>query len=681
MTDNPLLERAPLPAFDRLGPEHVGPAIDRLLADYRDALDELGADPDPTWDGFVVHEERLVEAIDRAFSPVSQLHAVSDDPAWRAAYAENVARLSAFYSELGQDRRRFRAYRAIRDGEGWASLDAARRKIVEDELRDFRLSGIDLPEAEQARYRAIMQELTELATRFQQQLQDATDRWQLVFPDAAPLAGLPAAELAAARARADERDLEGYAVTLEMPSYQAVMTYADDRALREQVYRAYATRASDQGEDASLDNGPVIHRILTLRAELAALLGFDDYAGLSLARKMADSPAQVAAFLRGLAERARPRAVSELDALETFAREQGGATPLAPWDVPYWSEKLRKARFAISDEELRPYFPAERCLEGLFAVASELFEVRIEARGDVATWHPTARYFEVLDGAGQPVAGFYVDLFARKGKRGGAWMGDCRSRYRRGDELQLPIAFLNCNFPPPTGEGPSLLNHDELTTLFHEFGHALHHMLTRIDHPPIAGIHGVEWDAVELPSQFLENWCWQREALDRFARHHETDEPLPADLFARMHAARTFQSGLFLVRQLEFALTDLALHTAFDPTDAESHLRLLDAVRDEVAVLKPPTWNRFLNGFGHLFAGGYAAGYYSYLWAEQLAADAFARFEEEGVFSRELGRSFRREILEVGGSRPANESFVAFRGRDPDLGPLLRRYGIDAEAA
>ncbi len=672
--DNPLTGNTPLPRFDAIEPSHAVPALRSLLNDAGSALEKIYEGP-VSWDEVALAEERILCAISNVWAPVSHLHSVADSEEWREAYGEAVMLLTDFHTALDQNPKRAKAWQALADSDEFASLSAPQQQVVNHTLRDFRLSGAYLEDVSQQRFAEIRRRLTELGTAFQQNVQDATDGWSQHFTDATALAGLPENELKQAAARAGEEG--GYTINLEYPSYHAVMTYADDGELRETVYRAYATRASDQGPHAGQwDNSPLILEMLTLRRELAQLLEFDSYADYSLETKMAPTVDATLAFLRSLAEKALPHARRDMRELNEFAASQGAATPLKAWDLAYWSEKLREERFAVSDEELRPYLSLDGCLKGMLDVTNQLFGIEFRANADAPVWHPDVRYYDVVDAEGSKLAGFYIDVYARKGKRGGAWMGSCRDRYRWPSHSQLPVAFLNCNFPAPTPEQPSLLNHRDLTTLFHEFGHSLHHMLTRIPYPAVGGISGVEWDAVEQPSQFLENWCWEREALDGFARHVSTGESMPSDLLEKLLAARRFQSGMFLVRQLEFALTDLRLHQEFDPDDHGQVARIVSEVRAEVAVVPYPRGNRFLNSFGHLFAGGYAAGYYSYLWAEQLAADAFGRFQEEGIFNAETGEAFRREVLETGGSRPAMDSFVAFRGRQPSIEPLLASYGL-----
>ncbi|HST27922.1 MAG TPA: M3 family metallopeptidase [Rudaea sp.] len=677
MPANPLLDDSTLPRFGAIEPEHVRPAVDAMLADYRARIDALIADPAPrTFANTMLPQEALEHRSERVWSPVSHLHAVKDSDALRAVFAPAEEALSDFGAELGQNRELYAAVKAVADGAGFSALPRAAKTLVEHSLRDFRLSGVALEEPARSRFRDISNALTRLATEFEEAVLDATQAWtEKVGADA--LAGLPETDRALMREAAREAGSDGYLVTLKPPSVQAVLTYADDRALRERVYTAYHTRASDQGPQAGrFDNSARIGEILALRHEAARLLGFANAAEESLATKMAATPARVLNFLHDLVRRAKPVAMRELAELREFAKVELAIADLQPWDVGYASEKLRQSKFSLSEEDLKPYFPLPRVMDGLFAIVARVFGVTLRERAGVETWHPDVRFYDVLDAEGRIFAGCYVDLYARTGKRGGAWMDVCRSRFRNGDATHPPIAYLTCNFPPPTADRPSLLAHDEVTTLFHEFGHGLHHLLTEVDYPSVAGIDGVEWDAVELPSQFMENFCWQREALALFARHWQTGVALPDELFARMLAARHFHAGLFLVRQLEFALLDFRLHLEYDPAHGARVLELLTDVRREVAVLQPPAWQRMPHSFTHIFAGGYAAGYYSYLWAELLSADAFARFEEAGIFDAATGASFRDCILAVGGSRPALESFVEFRGREPRADALLRSYGL-----
>ncbi|WP_440996031.1 M3 family metallopeptidase [Arhodomonas sp. SL1] len=678
--DNPLLATDQLPAFGAIRPEHVEPAIDTILAENRQRLEALLDGGGPyTWDNLVAPVEAMNERLMRAFSPVSHLNNVMNDEDLRAAYNACLPKLSAYQTELGQNEALYRAYREIAERPDFAALDAPRRAAVEHALRDFRLAGVDLaPEAKQ-RFAEIASRLSQLASRFQENLLDATKAWHLTLTDEAELAGLPETARAVARQSAEQAGEAGWRLTLDMPSVQAVLTHAEDRELRRRVYEAFTTRASEVGPNAGeYDNRGVMDEILALRHEQARLLGFDNYAELALVPRMAPDVATVMGFLEDLAARSVPRAREEFAELSAFARERDGLETLEAWDVGYYGEQLRQARYGLSPEDLRPYFPASQVTRGLFQVAEQLFGVTITAAGGVETWHSDVGFHEIRDRDGALVGQFYTDLYARENKRGGAWMDICRSRTRLGEEAQVPVAYLTCNFTPPVGGSEALLTHDEVETLFHEFGHGLHHMLTAVDVPSVAGIAGVPWDAVELPSQFLENWAWEREALDGFARHQETGEPLPESLFQAMHAARNFQSAMRMVRQLEFSLFDLRLHAEYDPARGARIHELLDEVREQVAVVRPPAFNRFPNGFGHIFAGGYAAGYYSYKWAEVLAADAFARFQEEGIFNPETGAAFRRHILEPGGSVDLMELFRAFRGREPSVEPLLRHSGLAA---
>ena len=677
---NPLLEAAGLPAFSQIRSEHVLPAVQALLADYRDGVAAITAAQTPRdFDAVMLAQERLEQRLTRAWAPVAHLHAVVDAEPLRAAYGEALEAITAFQMELGQNRGLYAAVRAVAERDDFNTLPAAPRAAVSHALRDFQLSGVALEEPARTRFRDIGVELSALGTAFEEAVLDATEDWSEHITDERDLAGLPPSALAVLRAYAREDGREGFLVTLKQPSVQAVLTHADSRALRERVYWAWQTRASDQGPQAGHhDNSARIERIVALRHEAAQLLGYVNAAEESLATKMAPSSAAVLDFLHDLARRAKPVAQRELDELRVFAAAELDLPNLEPWDVGYAAEKLRKHRYDLDEEQLKPYFALPAVIDGLFALATRLFGVRLEARDDVDVWHPDVRYFDLRDADGSLIAGVYVDLYARAGKRGGAWMDVCRARFRDGAAAERPVAFLTCNFPPPTPAAPALLSHDDVLTLFHEFGHGLHHMLTEVELPSVGGIDGVEWDAVELPSQFMENFGWSRPALDLFARHHQTGEPLPAALYRRMLDARHFHAGLFLLRQVEFALFDFRLHRDYDPARGARVLALLEEVRREVAVLHPPAWQRFPHTFTHVFAGGYAAGYYSYLWAELLSADAFGRFEEAGVIDRSTGLAFRREILAVGASRPALASFVAFRGRAPQPDALLKSYGLAA---
>jgi oligopeptidase A len=686
--DNPLLADDTLPAFTRIRPEHVEPAVDTILADYRARIDALTA-PDAPRDFATVMltQERLEQRLARTWAPVSHLHSVADNEALRKVYGPAEEKLTDHAIELGQNRALYAAVQALADAPDFAALPRAERALVEHALRDFRLSGVALEEPARSRFREIGVELSKLSTEFSNAVLDASEAWHEHISDERDLAGVPDSGRAVLRQYAEDQGLDGYLVTLKQPSVQAVLSYADNRGLRERVYWAYQTRASDQGPNAGkFDNSARIEKIMALRHEAAQLLGFANAAEESLATKMAASPTEVMEFLRDLATRAKPVAQRELAALREFASTELKLDNLESWDVGYASEKLRQQRYTLDEEQLKPYFPLPAVIDGLFGLAEKLYGITLAARDDVDVWHPDVRYYDVRDADGRVFAGAYVDLYARNGKRGGAWMDVCRARFDDGADpegagLQLPVAFLTCNFAPPTEGKPALLTHDDVLTLFHEFGHGLHHLLTEIVLPSIGGIDGVEWDAVELPSQFMENFGWNRQALDLFARHYETGERLPDELFERMLAARHFHAGLFLVRQLEFALFDFLLHLDYDPAQGARALAVLENVRKQVAVLHPPAWQRFPHGFSHIFAGGYAAGYYSYLWAELLSADAFGEFEERAgengsVIDRATGDRFRREVLAVGASRPALESFIAFRGRKPEPEALLRSHGL-----
>jgi oligopeptidase A len=680
---NPLLDFSALPRFDALRPEHVEPAIRELIAENRALIDALSNAPTPpTWENFVAPLTEAGERLGRAWGVVGHMHSVMDVPAWREAYNTMLPEISSFYAEVGQNDKLYRKYKALHDGPEFVRLNAVRRRIIEHELRDFRLSGAELPDDKKPRFKAIQEELSALAAKFSENLLDATNAHVEWIEDEAELTGLPDDVKAAARAAAEKAGRAGWKFTLQMPSYLPVMQYADDRALRARMYRAYATRASEFGPP-ELDNGPLIGRILALRAEEAALLGYANYAEVSLVAKMAESVDEVLAFLRELAAKAKPFAERDLAELSAFARDALGLDPLEPWDIAYASEKLRQARYAFSEHEVKQYFPEPRVLEGLFTVIRKLYRVDIVAE-DAPKWDPDAHFYRI-DRNGETIGHFFLDLHARETKRGGAWMDSARSRQLTARGVQTPVAYLVCNFPGPSGGKPATFSHDDVQTLFHECGHGLHHLLTQVDELALSGIHGVEWDAVELPSQFMENFCWEWDVLADMTAHVDTGAPLPRELFDKMIAAKNFQSGMQTVRQLEFAMFDLRLHSEIDarggPVPIERVLALLDAVRREVAVVIPPPWHRFPHSFSHIFAGGYAAGYYSYKWAEVLSADAFEAFEEAGaskgtLLDAETGERFWREILAVGGSRPAIESFKAFRGRAPRVDALLRHSGM-----
>jgi oligopeptidase A len=674
--DNPLLEQSGLPAFAHIRPSHVEPAIRAVLAESRARVEEiLAAAEPPRWDNLVMPLEALDHRLARVWAPVGHLNAVQNTEALRKAYNACLPLLSDYSSELGQHEGLFRAFERVLAEQG-DELQPGQRKILADALRDFRLAGVALAPEPRQRFRAIMQELSTLGAKFEENVLDATQAWRLHLKDEARLAGLPEGARERAAEAARNRGLDGWVLTLDFPCYLAVMSHATDRGLRREMYEAWVTRASDHGPSAGkYDNGPVMADILRLRQEAARILGFANYAELSLATKMASSVEEVRGFLEDLARRSRTAAEGELDAVRRYAGQ-----PLEAWDIAFWSERLREHDYQVSDEELRPYFPAERVMAGLFDTTARLFGIRIVPGGAVETWHPDVEFFRIENGDGTLLGHLYTDIYAREQKRGGAWMDECVGRARFGAEVSLPVAFLVCNFMPPVGERPGLLSHDDVVTLFHEFGHCLHHLLTKVEWPSAAGINGVEWDAVELPSQFLENFAWHPEVIERLSGHYQSGQPLPRELLDRLIASRNFQSAMQMLRQVEFALFDIRLH-AREAADAAAVIDELDAVRREVAVVSYPDFNRFAHGFSHIFGGGYAAGYYSYKWAEVLSADAFSAFEERGVLDAETGRRFRECILEVGGSVDPMDAFIAFRGRPPEPGALLRLAGIDADTA
>lgn len=669
-----------LPRFNAIRPEHVAPALDHILTENRSERERLlTRTTSYSWDNLVGPVEDMQERLHRAWSPVSHLNAVMNSELLRAAYNAGVPRVADYSTEVAQDERLYVAYKAIARSPDFVKLSAAQQRIIQNTLRDFRLAGAELAPSAKERFRQIQNELSTLGSKFSENVLDATQAWEMVLTDPQDLAGLPPSALAMAKQAAEREGKQGYKFGLEAPFYIAFMTYADNRELRRRMYEAYVTRASDQGPNAGRwDNSELILRILQLRREAATLLGFTNYAEYALQTRMAKSVPQVLNFLSDLGAKARPAALRDLEELKAYAREAHGVTSIEAWDLAYYSEKLRVHRYAFSEEELRPYFPENRVLAGMFEVVRRLYGITITRVHDVATWHPDVRFYEIQDEHGEIRGRFYVDLYARPNKRGGAWMDECLSRRRRGREAQIPVAYLVCNFSPPIGNQPALFTHDEVNTLFHEFGHGLHHLLTKVDYAGVSGINGVAWDAVELPSQFMENWCWERPALDLISGHFETGERLPERLFDKMRAAKNFQSGLQFVRQLEFSLFDMRVHSVFDPAGKASIQDVLDQVRAEVAAVIPPAFNRFQNSFSHIFAGGYAAGYYSYKWAEVLSADAFSKFEENGVFDSGTGREFLHHILEQGGVHEPMELFVRFRGREPSIEPLLRHSGLAA---
>ena len=669
--DNPLLGQEPLPQFLRIRPEHVEPAVRELLSQNRARIEELATQRQPTFASVVEPMEELQHRISRTWSPVSHLNAVLNSDALRAGYNACLPLLSAYQTDLAQSEPLFRAYRTVAEQQG-AALGPAQRQLLEHRVRDFRLAGVGLPAERKERFKTAMLELTQLQAKFEENVLDATNAWSRHVTDASELTGLNEMLIEQARRRAEERAVPGWLLTLDQPTYVAVVTDAESEPLRRAFYEAWTTRASDQGPNPGRwDNSQVMEEILRRRHEAARLLDFDNYAEYALATRMATSVEEVLKFLHELAHAARAAAQAEFVQLEQFAGRK-----LAAWDVGFYAERLQRERFSVSQEELRPYFPLPRVLAGLFEVAERLFGVRIRERTGVPLWHPDARLFDIENLRGEAVGSFFLDAYARPKKRSGAWMDECVGRKRLASGAALPVAYLVCNFLPPGDERPALLTHDDVLTLFHEFGHGLHHLLTRVDYPSIAGINGVAWDAVELPSQFLENYAWHPEVLQRISGHFLSGEALPQEQQARLIATRSFHAGLQMMRQLEFALFDFRMHTEYRPERGGRILEILREVRSEVGVIPVPAWNRFPNSFGHIFAGGYAAGYYSYKWAEVLAADAFAAFEESGVFDRPTAQRFLDAILSRGGSRDALEAFIEFRGRRPDVRALLKQHGI-----
>ncbi|XEI32823.1 oligopeptidase A [Aeromonas veronii] len=679
--NNPLLTMDSLPPFSQIQPDQVQPAVMQAIADCKQKISDVLAQRDPhTWDSLIAPLEEVNDRLSRIWSPVSHLNSVLNSEALREAHDACLPLLSEFQTYVGQHEGLYQAYLALSQSDDFPLLSGAQRKEIQNTLRDFRLSGIGLPAEAQQRYGEIQARLSELASRFSNNVLDATQGWHKLVADESELAGLPDSVRAAARQMAELKGKEGWLFTLDIPSYLPVMMYADNRELRAEMYEAFTTRASDQGPNAGKwDNSAIMSELLTLRRELAQLLGFANYAELSLATKMADKTEQVVRFLTDLAAKSLPQGKAELEEIRAFAAEQHGQSELAAWDLGYYAEKLKQHKFSISDEQLRPYFPASKVVKGLFEVVKRVFGMKVRERLGIDTWHPDVRFYDIFDADDELRGSFYLDLYAREHKQGGAWMDVCLGRrYRQDGSLQKPVAYLTCNFNGPVDGKPALFTHNEVVTLFHEFGHGIHHMLTRIDVAGVAGINGVAWDAVELPSQFLENWCWESEALAFISGHYETGEPLPADLLEKMLTARNFQAAMQMLRQLEFALFDFRLHQEFDPANPAQLPALLDEVRSQVAVMTPPAFNRFQHSFSHIFAGGYAAGYYSYKWAEVLSADAFSRFEEEGIFNPVTGQSFLKNILEKGGSKEPMELFRAFRGREPKVDALLRHSGIAA---
>ncbi|MFL7045515.1 oligopeptidase A [Vibrio cyclitrophicus] len=678
---NPLLTFTDLPPFSQIKPEHVKPAVEQVIEACRNKIEQvLEGNTSPSWDNLVAPIEEVDDRLGRIWSPVSHMNSVVNSDELREAYESCLPVLSEYGTWVGQHKGLFEAYKAIKASEAFSALNRAQQKTITDALRDFELSGIGLPADEQHRYGEISKRQSELGSQFSNNVLDATMGWSKQVTDVAELAGMPESALAAAQAAAQAKELEGYLLTLDIPSYLPVMTYCDNQALRKELYEAYVTRASDRGPNAGKwDNTEIITEQLKLRHEIARMLGFSTYSEKSLSTKMAETPDQVLGFLNDLAVKAKPQGEREVEELRQFAEKEFGVSELNLWDIAYYSEKQKQNLFEISDEELRPYFPESNVVSGLFEVLNRVFGMSVTEREGVDTWHESVRFFDIFDATGTLRGSFYLDLYAREHKRGGAWMDDCRGRrITESGELQTPVAYLTCNFNKPVGDKPALFTHDEVVTLFHEFGHGIHHMLTQVDAGAVSGINGVPWDAVELPSQFLENWCWEEEALSFISGHFETGEALPKEMLEKMLAAKNFQSAMFILRQLELGLFDFTLHTEYDPEVGARVLETLADVKSKVSVLPSLDWNRFSHSFGHIFAGGYSAGYYSYLWAEVLSADAFSAFEEEGIFNTETGNRFLNNILEMGGSEEPMGLFKRFRGREPQIDAMLRHAGINA---
>lgn len=677
---NPLIGLEGLPPFSKIKPEFVVPALKDGIANCRKAIDDVLAKKSYTWDDLVLPLEEADDKLSRLFSPVSHLNSVMNNDELREAYEQCLPLISEYSTFVGQHQGLYEAYNALHNSDEFKTLTTAQQKSITNALRDFKLSGIALASEDQKRYGEISARLSELSSKFGNNVMDATLAWHKHITDEADLAGLPESALALAADTAKSKELDGWVFTLDFPSYLPIMTYADNRELRKETYTAFSTRASDQGPNAGeFDNSDIMKEELALRHELAQLLGFKSYAEKSLATKMAETPEQVFSFLEDLAAKSKPQAEQEVAELRAYAAQKYGITELEAWDFGYYGEKLKQEKYAISDEVLRPYFPANKVLSGLFETVNRLFGISVNEVTDFDTYHKDVRFFEIVDSNNTLRGRFYLDLYARDRKRGGAWMDDCMGRkVRANGELQTPVAYLVCNFNKAVGDKPALFTHNEVTTLFHEFGHGIHHMLTQVDAAPVAGINGVAWDAVELPSQFLENWCYEEEALSFISGHFETGEPLPKELLDKLLAAKNYNSGMQMLRQIEFSLFDFKIHNDYvagEPCQIQS---VLNDVRSRTSVVHAPEFNRFQHGFSHIFAGGYSAGYYSYKWAEVLSADAYAKFEEEGIFNPQTGQAFMQHILEKGGSEEPMELFKNFRGREPRVDALLRHSGIAA---
>ena len=676
---NPLLQATPLPQFSKIKPEHIKPAIEESIANCKKIISEvLVNNTQFTWDNLVAPIDEVDDVLSKLWSPISHMNSVVSSDDHREAYESCLPLLSEYGTFVGQHAGLFSAYQQLSESAAFKELNTAQQKVINNALRDFKLSGIALNEQDKKRYGEISTRLSELSSTFGNNILDATQAFSVNITNEKELTGLPQSAKEAAKALAESQEKSGWLFTLDIPSYLPVMTYCENKALREQMYRAFVTRASEIGPNGGeFDNSPVMAELLALRHELSTLLGFDSFADKSLATKMAQNTNEVLGFLEDLAIKSKAQGEQDFVEVTAFAEKTFGQSNLQAWDLPYYSEKLKQDRYAISDEELRPYFPESKVVAGLFEVVHRLFGLQISERKDVDTWHKDVKFFDVLDNKQQLRGSFYFDLYARSKKRGGAWMDDCVGRRELANgNIQYPVAYLTCNFNGPVGDKPALFTHDEVVTLFHEFGHGIHHMLTQINAAGVSGINGVPWDAVELPSQFLENWCWQPEALAFISGHYQTNEPLPQDMLDKMLAAKNFQSAMQMLRQLEFSLFDFKMHAQYSPEKGDEIQQVLNQVREDYAIIKAPEFNRFQHSFGHIFGGGYAAGYYSYKWAEVLSADAFSRFEEEGIFNQKVGHDFLTNVLEMGGSKEPSELFKAFRGREPQIDALLRHSGI-----
>ncbi|MCK4493350.1 MAG: oligopeptidase A [Methylococcales bacterium] len=674
--NNPLLKNATLPLFSDIKPEHIVPAIEQLLAEARAVVEQCLQQSTYTWENLIDPIETIEDQLNRAWSPVGHLNSVMNNDELRDAYNACLPKLSAYSTEMGQHAALFSAYQAIKNSPEFEDLASAQQKVIENTLRDFQLSGIDLAPQKQQRYKEISQQLSKLSSEYSDHILDATNAWTKEISDVNDLNGLPESALMQAKQAAEHAKKDGWLISLQFPSYIAVMTYADDAKLRQEHYQAFATRASELGQNPDWDNSKIMEQLLRLRHEKAQLLGFESYAQLSLVTKMANKTTEVIDFLEDLAQKSLPQAQQDLKALQDFAQKEYDVSDLNAWDIGYYSEKMRQHHYQLSQEAVKAYFPANNVVQGLFSVVNKLYGLQISEITDFDRYHEALRFFCCKDKNDNIRGYFYVDLYARTNKRGGAWMDDCVGRKKIDDTIQHPVAYLTCNFTPPAGDLPALLTHDEVTTLFHEFGHGLQHILTQIDYLGVSGINGVEWDAVELPSQIMENWCWEKEVLTLISGHYQTGETLPENLYHKMLAAKNFQSGMMMVRQLEFSLFDFKIHQNFDPETDGRIYQTLNDIRAQVAVIKTPDFNRFAHAFSHIFAGGYAAGYYSYKWAEVLSSDAYSLFEEKGIFDPATGNAFLTQILEKGGSDNAMELYKNFRGREPNIEALLRHNGI-----